>query len=86
MTYRALTGFALAALSGMALAQPAPPLQLVPAAKPGLATPPEGWAYLPELAIWGPAKIYSRVLSAPGDPGPAVQMRSEEHTSELQSQ
>ena len=79
MTYRALTGFALAAISSIALAQTAPPPQLTPAAKPGLATPPEGWAYLPELAIWGPAKIYSRVLSAPGDPGPAVQMHA--HTA-----
>lgn len=50
-----------------------------PAAKPGLATPPEGWTYLPELAIFGPAEIYQRTLARPGDPGPAVQMQV--HTS-----
>ena len=42
-------------------------LQIVPAEKPGLATPPEGWAYLPELAIFGPAEIYHRQLATPGD-------------------
>ena len=79
MTYRSVVGIALATLSSVALAQDSPPLQLVPAAKPGLATPPEGWAYLPELAIWGPADIYSRVVTLPGDSGPVVQMHA--HTA-----
>ena len=45
-----------------------------PAIKPGLAMPPEGWAYLPELAVFGPADIYRIVQSAPGEPGPKTQM------------
>lgn len=64
-------GLALAAT--VAVAQQ-PELQIPLAAKPGLATPPEGWAYLPELAVLGPADIYHRRLAGPGDSGPAVQM------------
>lgn len=67
---------ATGALVPSAGAQPALPQ---PAAKPGLATPPEGWAYFPPLAIYGPADIYQRTLAAPGDAGPPVQMRV--HTS-----
>lgn len=68
----------LLVLAGTALAQseaPAMP-ELVLAAKPGLATPPEGWAYLPELGVFGPADIYRRVQAGPGDPGPVMQLRA----------
>jgi Protein of unknown function (DUF3047) len=41
-------------------------------AAPGLATPPEGWAYLPELAPYGPADIFHIV---PGATGPKPQMQ-----------
>ena len=77
MRYGFVLAAALAAASGGAAAQndAAELPQIVPAAKPGLATPPEGWAYLPELAVWGPADIYQRRLAAPDDPGPAVQMQ-----------
>lgn len=64
-------GLVLAATS--AIAQE-PELTVPLAKKPGLANPPEGWAYLRELAIFGPADIYHRRLAMPGDPGPAVQM------------
>jgi hypothetical protein len=70
---------ALAAASGGAMAQseaPALPAIVLPA-KPGLATPPEGWAYHPALAFLGPAEIYHRRLAPPGDPGPAVQMHAD---------
>lgn len=64
--------------TGTAAQQEAPQQPSVAvAAKPGLAKPPEGWAYLPELAVFGPAEIYHRRLAAPGDPGPAVQMHAE---------
>lgn len=66
-------GLALAAST--AVAQD-PALQIPLAAKPGLATPPEGWSYLPELAVLGPAEIYHRRLATPGDPGPVVQMHA----------
>lgn len=68
-------GLALAAT--MSIAQE-PQLNIPLAAKPGLATPPEGWAYLPELAVLGPADIYHRKIAMPGDAGPVVQM--EAHT------
>jgi hypothetical protein len=63
----------LAAAPGMAQAA-APAPNLVPAVKPGLAVPPEGWAYLPELAVLGPADIYRIVPAARGEPGPKKQM------------
>jgi hypothetical protein len=68
---------ALVAASGGAAAQndAAELPQIVLPAKPGLAAPPEGWAYLPEFAMFGPADIYHRRLAAPGDPGPTVQMQ-----------
>jgi hypothetical protein len=50
----------------------APSLQIQPAAKPGLATPPQGWSYLAELAPFGPADIFHIVRA--GD-GPAIQMQ-----------
>ena len=50
--------------------QPAP----VPAIKPGLAVPPDGWAYLPELAVFGPADIFHVAPAARGDRGPKKQM------------
>ena len=57
----------------------APPIQPQPqyvlAAKPGLAIPPPGWAYLPELAVLGPADIYHVINRAADDSGPAQQMR-----------
>lgn len=59
----------LAAFSPCALAaQAVPP----PASTPGLATPPQGWAYLPELAPYGPADIFHIV---PGEAGPKPQMQ-----------
>lgn len=64
--------FALAAFALPAFAQPAP--NLAPAVKPGLAVPPEGWAYLPELAVLGPADIYRIAPAARGAPGPKRQM------------
>lgn len=51
--------------------QPAP----VPAITPGLAVPPIGWAYLPELAVFGPADIFRIVSASRGDHGPNQQMR-----------
>lgn len=71
----------MALAAGLALAASAavaqdPALQIPLAAKPGLATPPEGWSYLPELAVLGPAEIYHRRLATPGDPGPVVQMHA----------
>ena len=61
----------------------APPIQPQPqyvlAAKPGLAIPPPGWAYLPELAVLGPADIYHVINRAADDSGPAQQMRA--HTA-----
>jgi hypothetical protein len=72
-----VAGLVLAA-SGVAAQQEAPQQPNVTlAAKPGLAKPPEGWAYFPALAVFGPAEIYHRRLAAPGDPGPAVQMHAE---------
>jgi len=79
MRYTIVLAAALAAASGGAAARdetPAQP-QIVPAAKPGLATPPEGWAYHPALAVLGPAEIYHRQIAAPGDPGPVVQMHAD---------
>ncbi|WP_310475399.1 DUF3047 domain-containing protein, partial [Sandarakinorhabdus sp.] len=64
-----LMAFAATSLS----AQDAVP-NVVPAAKPGLATPPEGWAYLPELAVLGPADIYRIVQRQTGEGGPKTQM------------
>jgi hypothetical protein len=81
MRYAIILAAGLAALSAGAAAQSSaddmPQVPMPP--KPGLATPPEGWAYLPELAIFGPADIYQRRLSVPGGPGvdtgPLVQMQ-----------
>jgi Protein of unknown function (DUF3047) len=67
-----------AATTGAAAQTEAPAMPAIPlAAKPGLATPPEGWAYHPALALLGPAEIYQRRLAAPGDPGPVVQMHAD---------
>src|SRR5215469_4839012 len=71
---------AIAALCGstaMAQNTTAPPssLQIQPAAKPGLATPPPGWSYLAELAPYGPADIFHIVPGKSGD-GPATQMQA----------
>jgi hypothetical protein len=64
-----------AATTGAAAQTQAPAVPTIPLpAKPGLATPPEGWAYHPALAFLGPAEIYHRRLAMPGDTGPAVQM------------
>jgi len=72
-----------AALVVGASASAAPPMQpqpqYVPAEKPGLAVPPQGWAYLPELAMLGPADIYHVINRAADDSGPARQMRA--HTA-----
>jgi Protein of unknown function (DUF3047) len=68
-----LLAAALAAATTGAAAQTEAPAIPLPA-KPGLATPPEGWAYHPALAFLGPAEVYHRHLAAPGDTGPAVQM------------
>ncbi len=65
-----LTAFAASASA----AQDAAP-NITPAAKPGLAVPPDGWAYLPELAALGPADIYRIVPGMPGDGGPKTQMQ-----------
>jgi len=54
--------------------QPAPQVAL--ASQPGLAVAPEGWAYLAELAPYGPADIFHVVRRASGD-GPLVQMRAD---------
>lgn len=64
-----LTAFAAAACA----AQDTVP-NIVPAAQPGLAVPPEGWAYLPELAVLGPADIYRIVQRGKGEGGPKTQM------------
>jgi hypothetical protein len=60
---------ALAATVHSATAQPAQDAlpNVTPAAKPGLAVPPEGWAYLPELAVLGPADIYRIVQRQKGE-------------------
>ncbi len=74
-----LLAAALAAATSGAAAQteaPALPAISMPA-KPGLATPPEGWAYHPALAFLGPAEIYHRQLAAPSDTGPAVQIHAD---------
>jgi hypothetical protein len=60
------TNFALALLAALGASIPAAQ------AAPGLATPPEGWAYLPELAPYGPADIFHIV---PGETGPKPQMQ-----------
>lgn len=44
------------------------------APEPGLAKPPQNWAYLPELAIFGPAEIYKLDFAAPQESGPIVRM------------
>ncbi|HKD22737.1 MAG TPA: DUF3047 domain-containing protein [Rhizomicrobium sp.] len=54
---------------------PPSPVQVQPAAKPGLATPPPGWSYLAELAPYGPADIFHIVPGKSGD-GPATQMQA----------
>lgn len=72
-----LAGLTALAASGLA-AQDAVP-NVVPATKPGLAVPPEGWAYLPELAVLGPADIYRIVPRQKGEGGPKTQMQV--HTS-----
>jgi hypothetical protein len=79
MRYGYALAIGLAAATSAATAQTAasPPATIAPAAKPGLAVPPEGWAYHPALAVLGPAEIYHRRISGPGDPGPAVQMHAE---------
>lgn len=67
-----------AATTGAAAQTAAPAMPAIPLpAKPGLATPPEGWAYHPALAFLGPAEIYHRRLAAPGDSGPVVQMHAD---------
>ncbi|WP_164155625.1 DUF3047 domain-containing protein [Sandarakinorhabdus rubra] len=63
----------LAGMSTLAAAQDAPPA-VATAPTPGLAVAPEGWAYLPELAIYGPADIYHIVARKPGEGGPRRQM------------
>jgi len=55
-----------------AIAAPEAQPAAVDASRPGLAVPPEGWAYLPELAQFGPADIF-RIVSA--DRGPKKQMQ-----------
>lgn len=74
-----LLAAALAVVATSTAAQTeAPTVPTIPLpAKPGLATPPEGWAYHPALAVLGPAEIYHRRLAAPGDLGPAVQMHAD---------
>jgi hypothetical protein len=67
-------GLTLAATGAAAQQEAAQQPSVAMAAKPGLASPPEGWAYFPALAVFGPAEIYHRRLAAPGDPGPTVQM------------
>ena len=64
------TCLALAMFIAFGLAAP------VAEAAPGLGAPPEGWAYLPELAPYGPADIFHIV---PGDTGPKRQMKA--HTA-----
>ena len=65
----------LVAVAPAAGAEPSAPAGVVRAVAPGLAVPPEGWAYLPELAQFGPADIY-RIVPAPrGDRGPKTQMQ-----------
>jgi Protein of unknown function (DUF3047) len=79
MKHAYLLAAALAAATTGATAQtdaPAAPTIPLPA-KPGLATPPEGWAYHPALAFLGPAEIYHRRLTTPGDAGPIVQMHAD---------
>jgi hypothetical protein len=74
------TRVAVPLLAGlMALAATAQPAtdavpNVTPAAKLGLAVPPEGWAYLPELAVLGPADIYRIVQRQKGEGGPKTQM------------
>lgn len=65
-------GLASFVLAGFA---PGPQPVAVPAIKPGLAVPPTGWAYLPELAVFGPADIFRIVPATRGDRGPKKQMR-----------
>ena len=67
---------ALAATAHSATAQPAQDAvpNVTPAAKPGLAVPPEGWAYLPELAVLGPADLYCIMQRQKGEGGPKTQM------------
>jgi hypothetical protein len=66
-----------AATTGAAAQTDAPAMSIPLPARPGLATPPEGWAYHPALALLGPAEIYHRRLATPGDTGPAVQMHAD---------
>lgn len=79
MRYGYVLAVVLAAAAGGAIAQDnsATPSAIVPAAKPGLAVPPEGWAYHPALAALGPAEIYHSRIAAAGDSGPAVQMHAD---------
>lgn len=67
----------IAASGAEAQSQSSVPAQVLPAAKPGLAAGPEGWAYHPALAFLGPAEVYHRRLAPPGDPGPVVQMHAD---------
>lgn len=74
-TFMGMMAAVAALIAGAAMAQePAaePPPAPVPAVKPGLAEPPAGWAYLPELAVFGPAPIFHVVPGSDG--GPATQM------------
>jgi Protein of unknown function (DUF3047) len=64
----------LTALAATTLAAQDAVPNVVPAVKPGLATPPEGWAYLPELAVLGPADIYRIAPRQKGEGGPRTQM------------
>lgn len=70
-----LSGAAIAVAQEDAAQEP----EVAIAAAPGLAEPPQNWAYLPELAIFGPAHIYDIRIAAPGEPGPIVRM--DVHTS-----
>ena len=65
----------LAAFSFPAFVAAEPQSVIEPAIKPGLADPPVGWAYLPELAPLGAADIFHIVPATPGDAGPKRQMR-----------
>lgn len=67
-----------AGIAGMSVAaaqeDAAQELQVPLAAEPGLAEPPPNWAYLPELAVLGPAHIYDLRFASPAEAGPIVRM------------
>lgn len=71
--FLALAGVVILAASALSAQEAQPTIPL--AAKPGLATPPEGWAYLPELAVLGPADIYRIVKRGNGEGGPKTRMQ-----------